>query len=306
MKREVLSSDFPFPVSRFPFPVPRFPFPVSRFPFPVSRFTFPARAYLDFSHLMISPGLVSITFRQLTPRQIVDLVVQAGLTAIEWGGDLHAPHGDRAAALEIAQMCRDAGLAVPTYGAYYRVGHPEILPFADVLASALALGTPTIRVWAGRLGSKEADAGYWAAVVEDSQRIVDQAADAGIAIAYEFHGNSLTDTAESTRRLLEAVERPTLRSLWQPPKGSTPAENRRDIDALAPWLSHIHLFSWRIEEGQTIRLPLSEYAIQWREYLARIDRQGGDRYALLEFVRNDDPAQFLADAATLRGWLAQR
>lgn len=252
---------------------------------------------------MIRPGLVSITFRKLSPQQVVDLVVQAGLDAIEWGGDVHAPHGDGAAAREIAQMTADAGLVMPTYGSYYRVGHPDDVAFADVLASAVALGTPTIRVWAGTKGSAKADAAYWQAVVDDSQRIVDMAAGEGIAIAYEFHGNTLTDSADSARRLLETVNRPSLRSLWQPPKGSTVEENRESIDTLAPWLSHIHIFAWRIEEGQTIRLPLSEYAVQWKGYLARINALGGERYALLEFVRNDDPAQFLADAATLRGWL---
>ena len=253
---------------------------------------------------MIRPGLVSITFRKLSPRQIVDLVVQAGLDAIEWSGDVHAPHGDVAKAREIAQMTADAGLSMPTYGSYYRVGHRADVPFPDILVSAVALGTPTIRVWAGKVGSAEADADYWNGVVADSQRIVDLAATEGIGIAYEFHGNTLTDSAESARRLLEEVNRPNLRSLWQPPKGSTIEQNRAGIDTLAPWISHIHTFSWRIEEGQTIRLPLSEYAIQWKEYLARISALGGDRYALLEFVRGDDPAQFLADAVTLRGWLS--
>ena len=35
---------------------------------------------------MLIPGLVSITFRPLSPREIVDLVAEAGLKAIEWGG----------------------------------------------------------------------------------------------------------------------------------------------------------------------------------------------------------------------------
>ena len=252
---------------------------------------------------MIRPGLVSVTFRKLSPRQIVDLVVEAGLDAIEWGGDVHAPHGDGATARAIAQMTADAGLVIPTYGSYYRVGHPELVDFGDVLTSALALGAPTIRVWAGRLGSAEADAGYWEAVVADSQRIVDQAASEGVAVAYEFHGNTLTDTAASARRLLQAVERPTLSSLWQPPKGSTVEQNRAGIDTIAPWLSHIHVFAWRMEEGQAIRLPLSAHASVWPESLSRIDALGGERYALLEFVLDDDPAQLLADAATLRSWL---
>lgn len=252
---------------------------------------------------MLRSGLVSITFRKLLPRQIVDLVTQAGLEGIEWGGDVHAPHGDVAAAREIAQLSADAGLAIPTYGAYYRVGHPDDVAFGDVLASAVALGAPTIRVWAGKQGSADADADYRARVVADSRRICGMAAGEGIAIAYEFHGNTLTDTSASARRLLEEVNHPALRSLWQPPKGSTVAENRAGIDSVAPWLSHIHVFSWRIEEGQTIRLPLVDYAGQWQEYLGRIDALGGERFALLEFVRNDAPAQFLADAAALRGWL---
>ncbi len=41
---------------------------------------------------MIKSGLVSITFRQLTCEQIVDLVSKAKLDAIEWGGDIHVPH----------------------------------------------------------------------------------------------------------------------------------------------------------------------------------------------------------------------
>jgi len=252
---------------------------------------------------MIRPGLVSITFRTLTPRQIVDLAVQAGLEAIEWGGDVHAPHGDVAAAEDVARMTADAGLVIPTYGSYYRVGDPDAVAFDAVLASAMALGAPTIRVWAGRRGSAEADATDWDAVVADSQRIVDLAAAEGIAIAYEFHGGTLTDNAASARRLLETVDRPSLHCLWQPPKGSTVEQNRAGIDAVAPWLSHIHVFSWRVEDGQTIRLPLSDYANQWQEYMARVDGLGGERFALLEFVRDDDPAQFLDDAATLRGWL---
>jgi len=43
---------------------------------------------------MIKIGLVSISFRDLFPKQIVDMVAEVGLDAIEWGGDVHVPHGD--------------------------------------------------------------------------------------------------------------------------------------------------------------------------------------------------------------------
>jgi hypothetical protein len=43
---------------------------------------------------MIRTGLVSVTFRQLSAEEIIKLVVCAGLEGIEWGGDIHVPHGD--------------------------------------------------------------------------------------------------------------------------------------------------------------------------------------------------------------------
>jgi len=47
---------------------------------------------------MLIPGLVSVTFRQLTVPEIGELATECGLQAVEWGGDVHVPPGDFAAA----------------------------------------------------------------------------------------------------------------------------------------------------------------------------------------------------------------
>lgn len=251
---------------------------------------------------MITPGLVSITFRQLSPAQIVDLVVQAQLDAIEWGGDVHVPHGDVQQAQAVRQMTLDAGLAVAAYGSYYRVGHDEESgPFAAVLASAAALGAPQIRVWAGRQGTATAGQDYFDLVVAESRRIAGEAAAAGIAIVYEFHANTLTDTNEAARRLLEAVDHANVRSYWQPPRGLSVDQNLAGLDAVAPWLAGLHVFNWHRTTFE--RLPLAEAAADWRRYLDKAEATGRDLFAGIEFVRNDDPDQFLADAAALKSWL---
>ena len=133
---------------------------------------------------MICAGLVSVTFRQLSPAVIIGLVQRAGLKAIEWGGDIHVPYGDIARAREVRRATEDAGLRVAAYGSYYRVGHEEPGPFQTALETAVAPGAPAIRVWAGKLWSHEADAAYWGRVVEDSRRIADLAADADVNVAY--------------------------------------------------------------------------------------------------------------------------
>ncbi len=250
----------------------------------------------------IHPGLVSITFRQLTPTEIINLVVQAQLTGIEWGGDIHVPHGDVATAKTVRQQTLDAGLQVAAYGSYYRVSHDESGPFSAVLEAAVALGAPTIRVWAGRQGSDSADETYWQAVIEDARRIAELAAAEGITIAFEFHAKTLTDTNQSACTLLERVDHPNVRSYWQPPRHSTVADNLAGIAAVAPWLDNIHVFQWQRESGA--REPLAAGQQDWQQYLAPIAAFDSERFALLEFVQDDAPAAFLQDAATLRQWLA--
>ncbi len=114
---------------------------------------------------MLYPGLVSVTFRSLDCKKIVELVKKAGLSSIEWGGDVHVPQGDMKKAKEARKMTEEAGLVTAAYGSYYRVGCESIktgekADFKKTLETALELNTPVIRVWAGDRGSAEAD-GLW-------------------------------------------------------------------------------------------------------------------------------------------------
>jgi len=254
----------------------------------------------------ILPGLVSVTFRGLPPREIVALAARARLAGIEWGGDLHVPHGDLARAREVGAMTRDAGLAVAAYGSYYEVGESESagLNFARVLETAVALGAPLIRVWAGKRGSAGADEAYRRRVAEEARRIAVDAAGAGVRVAFEFHGGTLTDDADSAVRLLTATADAGLRCYWQPPVGWTQAERLASLNRMAPFLANLHVYHW-LDSGE--RRPLTEGAGPWLAYLRAVApiAGGGPRWALLEFVRDDSPAQMLEDAAVLVRLISQ-
>jgi sugar phosphate isomerase/epimerase len=251
----------------------------------------------------MKPGLVSVTFRQLSPQKIAELCVSAGLQGIEWGGDVHVPHGDRDSAREVLSLTRNAGLEVAAYGSYYRVGKSEQdgLSFDDVLQTAVDLGAPTIRVWAGTKNSEDADEEYFSAVAGELRRICDLAAAQNIRVATEFHGNTLTNTASSAHRLLTETDHPNLRTLWQVPVGDSPAEALRGLHSLHPHLLNVHVFQWLLKPEGLDRRPLEEGAEVWQEYFAAARDKA--QWALLEFVAGDDPAQLLRDAATLNRWL---
>jgi 3-dehydroshikimate dehydratase len=253
---------------------------------------------------MLIPGLVSITFRSLAPEEIIRLVVQAGVQAIEWGGDIHVPAGEIDRAREVGRWTREAGLLVSAYGSYYRLGGAgnEAAPFERVLASAAALAAPTIRVWAGRKGSADCSPQERREVIDDALRVAEMAARSGITISLEYHDGTLTDSRASVRSLLDELAHPNIEFLWQPSHGETvEACAGRLLDVL-PRLRNVHVFHWWPTARE--RRPLIEGEARWRTYIDIVRETGRPVDFLLEFALNDSPEQFLADAEALRRWLA--
>lgn len=244
-------------------------------------------------------GLVSVSFRKHSPREIVQLVSDSGLDGIEWGGDIHAPHGDIQRAREIRRMVSDAGLRTLAYGSYYKLGVSEAsgLPFRAVLESAVALGAPIIRVWAGEAGSDKATAGTWDAVRRDAERVAVLAAESGVKVGLEFHGGTLNDTPEAARRLWKELEHPNLHSLWQPLVSLSAEEKEESLRVVLPRICHVHVFHWL---PSWERRPLIEGVDDWRRWLGIICKHHPGVAAMLEFLRDDDPDHLAADARTLK------
>lgn len=260
-------------------------------------------------------GLVSVTFRQLTPAKIVALAQRAGLEGIEWGGDIHVPHGDLARARQVRRLSESSGLEVPAYGSYYRVGHSEQegLTFASTLDTAVELGAPLVRAWAGNRDFRQADDAYWKHIVADARRVAAMAATAGVVVAFEFHSGSLTATPDAAHRLLRQAAHPNLRTLWQPAVSGEENEigtgddlvaaNVKGLKYLLDFVENIHVYHWVKTPEGVQRRALNEGETAWRKYLNCLTASGRAHWLLLEFVRDGSPDALIEDAATLRQWL---
>ena len=246
-------------------------------------------------------GLVSITFRTLSPEEIINLVARSGLQGVEWGGDVHVPCGELARARQVGEATRARGLEVVCYGSYCHMINLAPGELESLVETASTLGAPLIRVWAGNKGSADSSDEEFEQIVENSRRLSDLAAQAGMEIAYEYHGNTLTDTQASTARLLDAVNRRNVGCLWQPPVGMSTEDCIKGILAAGKHIRNIHTFSWT--PAPVERLPLTEGADKWRACMGEIEKLPGDRWMLIEFVKNDSAQQLTEDAACLNRWL---
>jgi 3-dehydroshikimate dehydratase len=238
-----------------------------------------------------------VTYRGLSAGEVVALAAGAGLRAIEWGGDIHAPPGDLGRLRDVREMTAEHGLSVASYGSYFRAGPHGYDEFAPVLAAAVVLGAPRVRIWAGALGSAEADADAVRAVVASTRLVAHLAAGQGVELGFEFHRNTLTDSVASTERLLDAVDAPNVRTYWQPPVGLPEAEAVAGLTTLLDRVCALHVFSWW---PGTTRLPLADRTSLWRAVFAVAAGAGRTMDALLEFVPDDAPEVLAGEAGTLR------
>ena len=98
-------------------------------------------------------GLVSVSFRDRSVKEIIKLAKENSLEYIEWGGDVHVKMGNVRLAGKVKRMMENSGLKCETYGSYYGVvyhkGEHIPLSFRRVLKTAKALGAKKIRIWAG-------------------------------------------------------------------------------------------------------------------------------------------------------------
>jgi sugar phosphate isomerase/epimerase len=239
-----------------------------------------------------SKGLLSISFRQHSAEAIIDKAVEYGFDGIEWGGDVHVPHGDLATAQRIHDLTTQAGMVPFCYGSYYRfrevnpAAADKAPPMQAVLDTAQAMGAQRIRVWMGETDYEAADPATISAVTARAHTFADAALARGIAIDMEFHRGTFNNDATHALRLLEAINHPNIHSLWQPDFSIPHQQRLADLRRMAHRISNLHCYHWG-PGGFHDRLPLSEGLPLWQEYLAALPATSAPRWVSLEYVKDD-------------------
>lgn len=237
-------------------------------------------------------GMLSITFRKRTPEEVIELTKKSGLTAIEWGGDIHVPHGDVATAERVGKLTREAGLTVAAYGSYYTCMPDE--SFDDVLNSAVALGAKVIRVWAGKKNFIDCTEDERARLYAVLAEAVEKSEKHGITVATELHIHTLTDTTDGLIEMLANV--PGLKTYWQQSSYNLSADEECAVmEKLGTNIVNAHINYW--VDG--VQHPLSEISDRLEKYVPALEKYTAASALMIEFVKDSDPDQFFQDAKTL-------
>ncbi len=238
------------------------------------------------------PGLVSVTFRNLSCEEIISLMKENNLKYVEWGSDVHAPQNDTEKLKKIAKLQFEEGIVCSSYGTYFKIGINETKEIYNYINGAKILGTDILRLWCSNKSASLFSGEEKAEFFDECKRLSKIAEDEGVILCMECHNNTFTDSVDSALELMENVNSKSFKMYYQPNQYKTKQENIRYAEIIAPYTINIHVFNW---EGKD-KFPLNEGIEIWKEYLSYFD---GEKKLLLEFMPDGKAETLKAETEAL-------
>ena len=184
-------------------------------------------------------GFTSTSFRQIRSlEKIVKIARESGVDCIEWGGDIHVK--DVAAAKRAKKLCDDAGVAISSYGSYYRVGRCNAVEWKNVCEIAHALGAESVRVWLGEKDSEITDEKTYSLLVEDGKAICKVAKEYNLIVCPECHDNTFNNNTDAFLKIRKDIDCDNFRTYFQ----SRYKKQEYDLDRIErtlPFIESVHI-----------------------------------------------------------------
>lgn len=244
-------------------------------------------------------GMTSVTFRNKTVSEIVDIVKKAELEVIEWGADVHCPCDDTDALALAYNETVKAKLSVSSYGTYFRLGVSETVEFETICEAAKILNTDTVRIWAYNKNPSDITAEEYENCIQQALELSEIAQKYSLTVCFEYHRGTLTLNAQSAVKLINDIDKNNIRLYWQPNPDISHIENQRELLTVLPYVVNIHCFHWvNTDEKANERFPLADGKEEWTHYLDIA--KGRVKNIILEFTKDDNDVNFINDSKALK------
>lgn len=240
-------------------------------------------------------GMTSLTLGGYTPAQVITVAKEAGIQGIEWGvSEGHMALKDAQRAQIIRKLSQESGIEIFSLGAYCYMEDREECD--QVLETAVLLGAPVIRIWAGTKPPCECEESYKDLIAKNTFYMAERAVKRGIKLGFEYHPWTLTETAEDAVDLIKRVNHPSVALYWQPSGGLSIEKNVHNRNLVLPMcVGNIHVQNYSSTAGYGL---LSEIRERLEVYFGDIRHE--DYHVMIEFVKDGSVENLKADAAALQ------
>jgi len=251
---------------------------------------------LLFDHQMenrnMKVGLCTIAFSELPLAEVLDLAAEHRFDGVEiWGKEPHIPDEyDQSYVRSIPHMARERGLDIISFGSYVDPLMEDYRKHWDIAFRITEdLETKTMRVWSRGGSSKDTTSTDKAEIISRLRDMSIEAAERGVTLATEMHGNNFTDTAATNLELLTAVDHPNLKTYYQPifaPDSDDPCEA---AGMMGQYVVNVHAQNVKLmADGKTSSCGVADGIVDYIKVVEILKSKGFDGCLEVEFVYGED------------------
>lgn len=238
-------------------------------------------------------GVASVTFRNKTLEEVVEIAKNAGVSFIEWGADVHVK--TLADARKAKKLCDENGITVSSYGSYYRVGNNDADGWKKICENAREMGASSVRVWLGNKDSEKTDAQEYENLLSDLRDMCVVAKEHGLLVCPECHDNTFNNNTDAFLKIRNDLGADNFKTYFQ----SRYFRFDYDIDRIErtfDYIENVHVSYRDLKKEQRFRKKDRAYL---DKLLLKLDEKGFDGIVLVEFTKGSKEKNFLKDIKKL-------
>ena len=241
-------------------------------------------------------GLCSVTFRKKTAEEVVALSEKAGISFIEWGGDVHVKTLDDAK--KVKALCDKAGIKISSYGSYFNSAVYDENKWIDTCKIAKEMGADSIRIWLGKKNSQVTSDKEYSLLVENTQKMCDIAAEYSLFVCPECHDNTFNNNTDAILRFIGDLQKDNFKTYFQSRYFRMEYDLDR-IDRTYPYIKDVHLSYRDLKREQLFRKKDKNYL---DTLLKKLRDKDFDGIVMIEFVSGNSEKSLLSDTEILKSY----
>ena len=241
-------------------------------------------------------GLCSVTFRNKTAEEVVDLAKKAGIGFIEWGGDIHVRSIDDAK--KVKALCDGAGIKISSYGSYFNSAEFNESKWDEICQIAKEMNAEHIRIWLGKKNSQDTSGEEYKLLSENTKKMCDIAAEYGLLVCPECHDNTFNNDTDAILRFIGDLQKDNFRTYFQSRYFRMEYDLDR-IDRTYDYIKDFHVSYRDLKKEQRFRKKDKNYLDTLLKKFKEKDFGG---IVMIEFVSGNKEKNFFRDTDKLKSY----
>lgn len=241
-------------------------------------------------------GLASVTFRNKTIEEVVDIAKKAGVGFIEWGGDVHVKtlHDAKKA----KELCDKEGIKISSYGSYYSVGTKDADDWKRICEIASAMSASSVRVWLGKKNSEKTSEEEYKNLLADAESICETAEKYGLLVCPECHDNTFNNNTDAILRFIKDLGNNNFKTYFQSRYFRMDYDLDR-IDRTFEITENVHVSYRDLKREQLFRKKDKNYL---DTLLKKLREKNFGGIVMVEFVSFNSDKEFMKDIEKLKSY----